>query len=155
MPEWSDVDGSVDFFSNYESVTCLNENVLFDEFFHVRKIIHQNIQDWTSRKLTVFQCWIEIFQQCRESHIKVDNVFEMLEFVLCIPGTTASVERIFSLMNMYWSEEKSCLNEETLKAVLVVKTYFSQTCSEFYDYLMKNQKFLKQFIVLRNIIEVL
>ena len=81
----------------------------------------------------------------RESHINIDNVFKMLEFVLCVPGTTASVERIFKLMNMYWSEEKSRLNVGTLKAVLIVKTHFSRTCSKFYDYLSKNHKLQKQF----------
>ena len=45
----------------------------------------------------------------RESHINVDNVFKMLEFVLCVPGTTASVECIFTLMKMYWFKKKVIL----------------------------------------------
>lgn len=144
MPEWSDVQASIGFFSDYESVIGLNENVLFDEFLHVKKIICQNIEDWNARKLPVSQCWVAIFQQCKDLHIIVDNICKMVEFVLCVPGTNAYVERIFSLMNMYWTEEKSRLNVETLKAVLIEKTHFHHSCSEFYDYLMQNKELLQK-----------
>ena len=40
----------------------------------------------------------------------------ILQFLSAIPGTNAPVERVFSLMNSYWSDEKSRLSEDTLEA---------------------------------------
>ncbi|MGH0141232.1 UNVERIFIED_CONTAM: hypothetical protein FKN15_073117, partial [Acipenser sinensis] len=43
-----------------------------------------------------------------------------VEFVLCLPGTSAPVERVFSLMNAAWSPDKACLSVTTIKAMLFV-----------------------------------
>jgi hypothetical protein len=44
-----------------------------------------------------------------------------LEFMICLPGSTASVEGIISIMNSIWTKEKSRLSIETLRAMLIVR----------------------------------
>ena len=61
----------------------------------------------------------------------------ILQFLLAIPGTNAPIERVFSLMNSYWSDQKSRLSEETLEAVMIVKVNMEETCVEFYDRIMR------------------
>lgn len=78
-----------------------------------------------------------------ESHISLENIEKMVQFVLCMPGTNACVERIFSLVNMFWTDKKSRLDIETIKAVITVKSHFNLSCSEFYDKLNYNQELLK------------
>ena len=77
-------------------------------------------------------------ENCRE-------VAKIAEYILSLPGSTASVERTFSGMNNTWTNEKSQLKVETLKAILIVKTNLKMTCLQFY-HILKNQKdMLKQF----------
>ena len=67
----------------------------------------------------------------------------ILQFLLAIPGTNAPVERVFSLMNSYWSDQKSLLSEETLEAVMIVKVNMEETCVEFYDRILADKKRLR------------
>jgi hypothetical protein len=41
---------------------------------------------------------------------------------LALPGTNAEVERIFSVINILWTDEKNKFKVETVKAIIVVKT---------------------------------
>jgi len=66
------------------------------------------------------------------------------EYILSLPGSTASVERTFSGMNDIWTNEKSQLKVETLKAILIVKTNLKMTCLQFYHFLKNQKDMLKQ-----------
>jgi hypothetical protein len=49
--------------------------------------------------------------------------------LLALPRSNAPVERVFSIINALWSDEKT----ETLKALTIVKTHFKDfSCSEFF-----------------------
>jgi hypothetical protein len=41
-----------------------------------------------------------VVEKCAEKFVSLDNLSILAEFVLCLPGSNASVERIFSLMNI-------------------------------------------------------
>lgn len=60
------------------------------------------------------------------------------EFALCLPGTNAPTERVFSLINT-WTPDKSQLKVDTLKHMLVVKGNFSDLCDNFYDMQFKKR----------------
>jgi hypothetical protein len=52
-----------------------------------------------------------------------------VESVLCLPGNTALVERVFSFMNTVWSKEKSRIRVE----ILVVRQNCVMKCEKIYD----------------------
>jgi len=61
---------------------------------------------------------------------------------LAIPGTNASVERIFSIINVLWTDEKNHFKVET-RSIIIAKQHFkSLTCSQFYEFLLKHSKLL-------------
>jgi hypothetical protein len=47
-----------------------------------------------------------------------------LEFSFAIPGTSAAIERVFSITNALWTHKKSRFLVETIKAVTVKKNTF-------------------------------
>jgi len=49
------------------------------------------------------------------------NFSLIVEYILCLPGSNASVERVFSNMNKIWSSEKTQLGVCVLKAILITK----------------------------------
>lgn len=52
-----------------------------------------------------------------------------------LPGTSASVERIFSLVNKIWTVEKNRLSIKTLNDIIKVKYNLKYSCEEFYIFL--------------------
>ncbi|CAM2114040.1 unnamed protein product [Caretta caretta] len=76
--------------------------------------------------------------------VQYTDLAKAVEFVLCLPGTTVPVERVFSIMNDVWSPEKSCLNIATMKTVLRVRVNASLDCTAFYDKLLIDKKTLKK-----------
>jgi hypothetical protein len=54
------------------------------------------------------------------------------------------LERLFSITNALWTDEKSCFLVETIKAMTVTKTYFDElSCN---DFLISNKPKLLQGI---------
>jgi hypothetical protein len=47
---------------------------------------------------------------------------KVVELLLWLPGSNASIERMFSRMNYVWSEDKSRFHVDTIQAILAVKT---------------------------------
>lgn len=48
-------------------------------------------------------------------------------------GVNAPVERLFSLSNQTWTDEKSRLSIQKLKAILMIKYNIRMNCIEFYQ----------------------
>ena len=68
-----------------------------------------------------------------------------------MPGTNASVERVFSIANDIWTDDKSRLSVNALSAILKVKFNLRNVnCTEFTDLLEKDKTILKKFIPLKN-----
>lgn len=84
--------------------------------------------------------WQTFFISCGE-HIPV-NLFKVVSYVLSIPASNAFCERIFSLMNTKWRSERNRATVELVCAELQVSVNFSQSCTEFYDFALKDQKLL-------------
>ncbi|PSN39469.1 hypothetical protein C0J52_20312 [Blattella germanica] len=111
---------------------------LFDEFTCVLKygMLH----------LIRFRRWTEIFCHFKAHAVKHECITDIIQYVLCLPGTNASVERIFSLMNKVWTSEKSHMTLNTLRAVLITKFNFNKICWEFHQFLKSNPQLLKKII---------
>jgi hypothetical protein len=56
------------------------------------------------------------FPEMSEKRLDFQDMFNILEFIHCLPGSTAPAERIFSVMNSMWSKEESRLSVETKRA---------------------------------------
>lgn len=54
--------------------------------------------------------------------------------MFAIPAHYANVERIFSLMEIQWTNERNCLRLETVESILICKYNYKKTYSEMYYY---------------------
>ena len=71
--------------------------------------------------LPVSDRWLHIFREMREIHLDFQDFCNVVGFILCLPGSTAPVEGISSVMSSMWTKEKSRLSVETTKAMLIVR----------------------------------
>ena len=69
---------------------------------------------------------------------------EIASLIMCLPGSNSSVERLFSAMNSIWTDEKSRMKVETVKALLQLKTNFYFSCEELTVKLHGNEQIIKK-----------
>ena len=63
---------------------------------------------------------------------------------MCLPGSNAPLERIFSQMSALWTDEKNRFLVETINAILMTKSNFNLSCNAFAKKLAKNKAILKK-----------
>ena len=73
------------------------------------------MREWNQNKAAIDYRWVHVLHTLQQRQIFLPNLKIIIQFLLAIPGTNAPVVRAFSLMNSYWSDEKSQLSEETLE----------------------------------------
>jgi hypothetical protein len=91
------------------------------------------------------------FSEMSGKHLDFQDFCNIVEFIFCRPGSTARVERIFSVMNSMWSTEKSRLSVETINAMLVVRQNCVMECEKFYDKVLKDRICCIRLLHQRNI----
>lgn len=119
-------------------------SILHSQFSNIKTYCSEDtIRKW-NEKSSVEDRWNEIFTHFSNEKIEFKEIAQVIEFILCLPGTTAPVERIFSAMNKTWTEDKSMLSVESLKAILMVKYNLKYSCVEFYNFLLSKPDLLKK-----------
>jgi hypothetical protein len=72
---------------------------------------------------------------------------------MSLPGTSAPVERVFSIMGNIWSAERGRLSVSTVKHLLIFKINSELSCCECYDVIKTNKPFLKKVMCSKNTTE--
>ena len=142
MPAWKEIDGSI----KHEILTCVQaeETRLFDQWVLIKLIAERQVDKWNEKNLPVSDRWLRIFREMREKHLDFQDFCNVVGFILCLPGSIAPVERIFSVMNSMWTKEKSRLSVETMKAMLIVRQNNDMECDKFYHKVLKNVNMLRK-----------
>jgi hypothetical protein len=74
--------------------------------------------------------WSEVFSHFSEKMVPYLQLQRLAEISLCLPGSNASVERVFFTMNMIWTSQQSRMCLQTVKFMLTVLTNFPVTCQQ-------------------------
>jgi hypothetical protein len=95
----------------------INEESLFDDHNHVKMYATESkITEWNNASCKIRDRWKEIFAHFKKKQITYNETELLLSFCLTMPGSNASVECIFSLMNSLWTDERNCLQLDTVKS---------------------------------------
>lgn len=146
VPAWSEIQSSLvtlpSDISQLIASDMKTESVLFDQWQCAKLIAAGRIDDWNTKNVSPSERWVDIFSKMYCENVNFDDLSKAVQTVLCLPGTSASVERVFSIMNNIWTSEKSQLNISTLRSMLMIRTNFTLKCYEFYELLLKNKQVL-------------
>ena len=110
---------------------------LFDE--HVLVKNYNSASDrkeaWQNTPISYEQKRTQWFQAFKDKDIPIPNFQKLVEFVFCLPETSAPIERIFLIMKNMWSGDRSNMHEQNVKVFLMLKSNinFNLTCTEFYN----------------------
>lgn len=75
------------------------------------------ITSWNGENVAAEDRWVELFTHFHANNIYCTSFRKIIECVLCLPGSNAPVERVFSVINKIWTSEKTQLSVEVLKAI--------------------------------------
>lgn len=144
-PTWKEVEvvmaklNDLDLYDANENATKLH-----GQFRYVKNYCTDDkIKQWRNDKVSIPNRWVEVFSHLQAENCEHNEIAKLIEYILCLPGTTASVERVFSAMNKSWTNEKTRLHIDTLKAILMVKCNLQYSCVEFYNYLKTKPELLR------------
>ena len=83
---------------------------IYEEYVYVKQYITKEaILEWSKYKTCPVQRWMEIAAYCNKNQIPCSNVLKLPEFFFCFPGTNAPAKRVFSIMNNFWTSDKTQL----------------------------------------------
>lgn len=109
---------------------------LYDEFCLLR-VVRPALVALTAN---VAERWVKFFSSMPDDNIQLFNI---VSFVLSIPVSNAFCERVFSIMNQLWSDNRNLLSTELVKSELMIIINFHMACSEFYDFVRNEHDLLK------------
>lgn len=146
-PTWEDVEGSALTVLSVAPDT-INMDELFDERSSLIQILQHLKPKWASlpeeETPKTQEKWKEIFDSFSRSNVSFLNIFKIVEFTMCLPGTSAPAERIFSMMGSIWTAERGRLSLCVVKELLNIKANSVLSCSEFHDKIRNDKNFLKK-----------
>ncbi|TBU01100.1 hypothetical protein CWI37_0807p0020 [Hamiltosporidium tvaerminnensis] len=120
-------------FFNLDTVISYSELVSSGELLN----IHVDEYDFNA-----IQKWKTVFKPF--SKTDVQNIFQIVEFIMSIPSSNCYVERFFSQMSIKWSDVRNRCLFEIIRDELMIMFNFKLDCKSFYQYLKTNKNFLKK-----------
>lgn len=122
-----------------------NSAAVFEQFGYMKSYCSADkLAEWSVNKLQTDKRWVEIFQHMEARNVPFDQFATIIEFILCFPGSSAPVERIFAKAKKIWKQESSSLKVSTLDSILHVKCNMEWTCIDFFKFLKTRQDLLRK-----------
>ena len=120
---WLPVCASEEKINSMFAKQIIDTDALFNE--HVLVKNYNSASDrkerWKNTTISYEQKWTQLLQAFKDQDISISNFQKLVKFVFCLPGTSALVERIFSIMKNMWSDDRSSMHEKNVKALHVQK----------------------------------
>lgn len=147
IPTREEIHNVMDVLIEKKFINWNKDTELFDEYSLISNCITpQKVTVCNTGNISTENRWVELFKHFHTNNLNLNhtNFCIIIEYILCLPGTNAPVERVFSLMNKLWTSKKTQLQVAVLKAMLITKVNFKKPCREFHSYLKSTPNILKQ-----------
>lgn len=103
-----------------------NLSRVLDQYGYIKNYCNdENFAEWRDNNVATDGRWVDIFKHLDREQLPYSEFALIIEFVLCLPGSSAPVERIFSIAKQIWKNESSSFLPKTLCAMLKVKCNWS------------------------------
>lgn len=144
FPEWLTVKKSMQILSAKVSFDMsANSSAVFEQY--VKKYCtDEKLTEWRTNGLATEDRWVAIFKHMEAEHVPFDQFSRIIEFILCFPGSSAPVERVFAKAKKVWKQESSSLQITTLASILHVKINMDWSCINFYEFLKDERELLRK-----------
>lgn len=172
MPQWSDgqhpIKSTVDLLMEKKIIQRQEHDQIFADYGHIKTFLkaQPNIyKEWNDSKVSIQKRWMHVFAYLKSNGTSFENFAKIIEYAMMIPGwfitkfntfisalickifclgTNGDCERVFSLMQYYWTDKKSNLSLGTLKAWLLTKNNLDFSCVDLHAFIKSKPDILKK-----------
>ncbi|KAI4466368.1 hat family dimerization domaincontaining protein-related [Holotrichia oblita] len=109
-----------------------------DSLYEELSLLQNASPSFINQDISVAEKWCIFFKR-----VEVPILRNVVQMVLSIPCSNAYVERIFSIMNQLWNDDRNKLSVEMVKAELCIRSNIQLSCSEFYSSLSDKAELIK------------
>ena len=143
---WTEVEEAAEKVNEIKHADFIDQDALFDEVVLAKSFWSSKMPDWEEEDVDIQDKWIDVFRHFKYEKISISNLQKVMEYIFTLPGTSAAVERVFSIMNNVWSAERSSMTENTVRGLLLCKTNIDLSCVEFHEKIKNNKPFLRKML---------
>lgn len=119
----------------------IDENILFNKFYNMKKFVEMKDDDEEFKKMMMNDRWNLYLNSNDQINQELSKI---AQFYFCIPAHNANVERIFSLIDAQWTDDRNRLSVESIKGLALTQYNFkAYNCEEFFDYILAKPKVLE------------
>lgn len=136
--EFINLKNEVSFEMVENAVTLLNftSDVSVDNLYEEFNLMKSSLDVLMGNcKYTTAQKWHQLFKQFPKNDTK--NIFKLGSFILSVPTSNCFPERVFSQMNLKWSDARNRCSVNLIKAELLIQFNLELSCAEFFNYIKK------------------
>lgn len=143
MPPWGEIEKTMDGIPGFD-VDGRGAKV-FPQFGYIKNFCTaEKFGEWKAKNLPSEERWVEVFKHMESAEVPYLEFSRIVEFIMCLPGSSAPVERVFSSAKNTWKIECSKLEVKTLKSMLLVKNNLDYKCVDFYHFLKTQPQLLRK-----------
>ena len=118
-------------------VLQLSKKLDMDALYNEYCVVLPHQQAIVQSEAPVVEKWATLLK-----HTHTPNMTALASFLLSVPITNASVERVFSLMTGCWTDTRNRCSVNLIKSEIQVKSNFTFSCKDFYTYVVKEKVLL-------------
>lgn len=105
----------------------VNMDDLYGEISLLNKLYDQIYSSMGFAELSTAQKWQQVFNK---THDNFSNFYKVISFLLSIPATSAFTERVFSVMNSKWRDERNKASLNLIKNELLIYFNLNIDCKD-------------------------
>lgn len=116
----------------------INMDNLYSEILVMNELLAKiiNCKDFTD--ITTAQKWQYIFNHCDD----FSTIYKVISYLLSVPATSAFTERVFSVMNLKWREERNKASLNLIKNKLLIYFNINIDCKDAVEVFKKDKHLL-------------
>lgn len=138
-PTWNEIEKSIMYLRAKNVI--IDDVLLFYQAANLNTFVENMNGSLEFKRKVSSEKWLKYFEQVNTS--SSSELLKICTFIFAIPSHNANVERVFSMMNAQWTDERNRFTVDSVKGLLMVKYNYKEfNCSEFYDYCLNNKKLL-------------
>lgn len=122
---------------NMCKIENIDEDSLYDEISLLSTVFAKLKHDAPTsfQEMHLHKLWVKVFETSEFTELP-----KILSKVLSVPVSNAYVERVFSIMNNLWTDERNLMRTDLVKAELCTKLNFDMSCQEFLEFITREDQ---------------
>ena len=117
--DWSDMGAAAEKTNETVANAVINIDDLFNEVVLAKTFWLSRSAEAEWKDKDCEEKWVKVFLRFKHQNISVANLRKVVEYIFCLPGTSAFAERTFSMMKTNWSEERSTMKKSIVEGLLI------------------------------------